>query len=76
MAVNCGCDMFVRFYSAICVQLTRNFLIRCSAIWWIEYVVGMGERKVAYSGWVGKTEGGRPFGRLRKGWYDDIKMNV
>jgi hypothetical protein len=36
----------------------------------------MGERTVAYSGWVGKTEGERPFGRLRNRGDVDIKMNV
>ena len=68
--------MFVRFYTVICGQRERNFLIWCSAIWWIEYVVRMGERKVAYSGWVGKTEVERPFGRHRNRWYDDIEMNL
>jgi hypothetical protein len=36
----------------------------------------MGERRVACSGWVGKTEGEKPFARLRNRWDDNIKMNV
>jgi hypothetical protein len=36
----------------------------------------MGERRVAYSGWVGKTEGERSFGRIKNRWVNDIKINV
>jgi len=36
----------------------------------------MGERRVAYSAWVGKTEGESPFGRLRNRGDNDIKINV
>jgi hypothetical protein len=36
----------------------------------------MGERRVAYSSWMGKIEGERSFGRIRNRWDNNIKMNV
>ena len=58
---------YVTFYTAICGQLARKFVIECRTIWWAEYAAGMGERRVAYSGLVGKTEYERPLGRLTWG---------
>jgi hypothetical protein len=36
----------------------------------------MVERRVAYRGSVGKSEGKRPLGRPRCRWEDDIKMDL
>jgi hypothetical protein len=36
----------------------------------------MGERRGAYRTLVGKTEGTRPLGRLRRRWEDNIKMDL
>jgi hypothetical protein len=36
----------------------------------------MGERKGAYRALVGKPEGGRPLGRPRCRWEDNIKMDL
>jgi len=36
----------------------------------------MGERRGAYSVLVGKPEGNRPFGRQRRVWEDNIKMDL
>jgi hypothetical protein len=36
----------------------------------------VGERKGAYSVLVGKPEGRRPLGRLRRRWEDNIKMDL
>jgi hypothetical protein len=36
----------------------------------------MGERGVVYRVLVGKTEGKRPLGRLRRRWEDNIKMGL
>jgi hypothetical protein len=35
----------------------------------------MGERRGAYRALVGKPEGRRPFGRHRRKWEDNIKMD-
>jgi hypothetical protein len=36
----------------------------------------MGERKDLYRGLVGKPGGMRPLGRPRRGWVDNIKMDL
>jgi hypothetical protein len=36
----------------------------------------MGERSSAYRVLVGKPEGTRPLGRLRRRWEDNIKMDL
>jgi hypothetical protein len=36
----------------------------------------MGERRGAYRALVGKPEGRRPFGRPRRRWEDNIKMDL
>jgi hypothetical protein len=36
----------------------------------------MGERRGAYSVVVGKLEGGRPLGRPRRRWEDNIKIDL
>jgi len=40
------------------------------------HVAGMGERRDVYSVFVGKPEGKRPLGRPRRGWEDNIKMDL
>jgi hypothetical protein len=42
----------------------------------VGHVAGMGERRDVYSVLVGKPEGKRPFGRPRRGWEDNIKMDL
>jgi len=36
----------------------------------------MGEKRSVYRVFVGKTEGKRPLGRLRRRWEDNIKMDL
>jgi len=36
----------------------------------------MGERRGVYRVWVGKREGKRPVGRLRRRWEDNINMDL
>jgi len=39
-------------------------------------VVGVGDRRNAFRVLVGKPGGKRPFGRPRRSWEDNIKMNI
>jgi hypothetical protein len=41
---------------------------------WAEHVAGMGEERKVYKVLVGKPEGKRPLGRLRRRWEDGIRM--
>jgi hypothetical protein len=40
----------------------------------LRHVEGMGESKGSYRALVGKPDGRRPFGRLRRRWEENIKM--
>jgi hypothetical protein len=50
-----------------------NFFIRLR---WAGHVARMGERSGAYRALVGKPEGGRPLGRPRRRWENNIKMDL
>jgi len=41
----------------------------------VKHVACMGERRSIYRVLVGKTEGKRPFGKPRRRWEDNIKMD-
>jgi len=43
---------------------------------WAGHVERMGVRRGVYRVLVGKPEGKRPFGRHRRRWEDDIKMDL
>jgi hypothetical protein len=43
---------------------------------WAGYVVCMGERRKVYRVLVGKPEGKRPLGRLRRRWEDGIRLDL
>jgi len=43
---------------------------------WAGYVARMGERRGIYRVLVGKPEGKRPFGRPRRRWEVNIKMDL
>jgi hypothetical protein len=43
---------------------------------WVGQEAGMGERRGAYMVLVGKTEGKSRFGRPRRRWLDNIKMDL
>jgi hypothetical protein len=43
---------------------------------WARYVARMGENKNAYRILLGKSEGTRPLGRLRRRWMENIKMDL
>ena len=42
---------------------------------WAMHVARMGDRRVVYRVLVGKPDGKRPLGRLRRRWEDNIKMD-
>jgi hypothetical protein len=43
---------------------------------WAGHVAGMGEERGVHRVLVGKPEGERPFGRPRRRWEDNIKMDL
>jgi hypothetical protein len=43
---------------------------------WAGHVARMGEKRNAYRLLVGKPKGRRPVGRPRRGWMDNIRMNL
>ena len=43
---------------------------------WAGHVARMGEERGAYRVLVGKTERKRPLGRHRRGWVDNIRMDL
>jgi hypothetical protein len=51
-------------------------VIKARRMRWIGHVALMREVKGAYSILVGRPEGRRPLGRLRRRWEDNIKMDL
>jgi len=51
-------------------------VIKSRRMRWEGHVARMGERRSVYRILVGKPEGKRPRGRLRRRWEDDIKMDL
>jgi hypothetical protein len=43
---------------------------------WVGHVAHMGEERKMYKVLVGKLEGKRPFGRLRRRWEDGIRLDL
>jgi len=43
---------------------------------WAEHVARIGERRGAYRVLVRRLEGTRPFGRARRRWEDNIKIDL
>jgi hypothetical protein len=43
---------------------------------WARHVACVGEKRGAYRILVGRPEGRRPLGRLRRRWEDNIKMDL
>jgi len=57
-------------YSPIIVRVIHSRRMR-----WAGHVEFTGERRFVYRVLVGKLEGKRPFGRPRRRWDDNIKMD-
>jgi len=51
-------------------------VIKSRRMRWAGHVACMGERRGVYRVLVGKPEGKRPLGRLRRRWEDNIKMDL
>jgi hypothetical protein len=51
-------------------------IIKSRRMRWAGHVARMGERRKAYRSLVGKPEGKRPLGRLRRRWVDNIRMEL
>ena len=51
-------------------------VIKSRRMRWAGHVARMGERRGIYRVLVGKSEGKRPRGRLRRRWEDNIKMDL
>jgi hypothetical protein len=51
-------------------------MIKSSRMRWAGHVARMGEGRGAYRLLVGRPEGRRPLGRLRRRWEDNIKMDL
>jgi len=43
---------------------------------WVGHVARMGEERTVYVVLLGKPEGKRPLGRLRRRWVDNIRMDL
>jgi hypothetical protein len=43
---------------------------------WARHVAHMGDKRNAYTLLVGKPEGERPLGRSKRGWEDNIKIDL
>jgi hypothetical protein len=51
-------------------------IIKARRMIWAGHVTRMGEKSNAYKMLVGKPEGRRPLGRLRRRWLDNIMMDL
>jgi len=51
-------------------------VIKSRRMRWAGHVARMGEERGVYRALVGKPEGRRPLGRLRRKWVDNIKMDL
>jgi transcription termination factor 2 len=54
---------------SVCLLISRRMR-------WAGHVARMGKDIVVHRVFVGKPEGKRPLGRLRRRWEDNIKMNL
>ena len=55
-----------------------NFVrvIKSRRMRWVGHVARVGEERGMYSVLVGKPEGRRPLGRPRRGWVNNIRMDL
>jgi hypothetical protein len=51
-------------------------IIKSRWIWWAGHVARMEEKRNAYKLFLGRPNGKRPLGRLRRRWVDNIKIDL
>jgi hypothetical protein len=63
-------------YSSPSTRIIR--IMKWRRVKWVGHVARMGEKRKAYTSslLVGKPEGKRPLGRPRRGWADNIRMDL
>jgi hypothetical protein len=59
------------YSSPIIIRMIKSRRMR-----WAGHIARMGEKRNAYRILVGKSEGKRPLRRPRRGWVDNIKMDL
>jgi hypothetical protein len=64
-------ELYVLYSSPNIIRAIKSRTLR-----WAGHVARMGERRGAYRALVGKAEGRRPLGRLRRRWENNIKMDL
>jgi hypothetical protein len=64
-------ELYVLYSSPSIIRVIKSRRLR-----WARHVAHMGERTGAYRASVGKPEGGRPLGRPRHRWEDNIKVGL
>ena len=57
-------------------MLNIMWVVKSRRMRWAVHVARMGEGRGVHSVLVGKAEGKRPLGRLRRRWEDSIKMDL
>jgi len=57
-------------------SLSIVWVIKSRRMRWVGHVARTGERRYVYGVLLGKPEGKRPLGRPRRGWEDNIKMDL
>jgi hypothetical protein len=60
----------------LCSSSSIIRIIKSRRMRWDGHVARMGEKRNAYRLLVGKPEGKRPLGRPRRGWVDNIRMDL
>jgi hypothetical protein len=56
---------------AVIITMIKSRRMRCTG-----HVARIGEKRNTYRILVGKPEGKRPLGRSRRGWSDNIRMDL
>jgi hypothetical protein len=51
-------------------------MIKSRRMRWAEHVARMGVKRIAHRILLGKPEGKRPLGRLKRRWVDNIKIDL
>ena len=64
-------EIYALYSSPNTIRMIKSRILR-----WAGHVARTGERRGAYRVLVGKTKERRPLGRPKRGWVDNIKMDL